>query len=539
MERGDDFVAGLFAVICCTMALGLGQNWDIVQRVIVMGRADPSTICQMLGRCGRDGQAGLGVMLVESSRRGGKNQVKDFKNIKNMSDDDRMDALAITPERGLELGYVPLHFDDEEYIKEYDRQSKVAPCLCSNCEPDLLVGLMDSQMHVTHATFADVVTSTVPVPIRKDNVIVEPKRPSSLNSLVLTCPAKDRCRTSPAFIQLQEQLLRNFDSLYSSLFPRDNNFISREAMLSGQHAWELAKNSDIMINENSLRKVLGSEAVMGSSNVYWIPSSSGRARLSTKPIKTWKKEVKKANKETAIKQKELDLVLRQGSQTLQKHPPPSADFHIQHCSRPTLEHVDGVTCKLPHDYPLDSIRTSSKTPKPPLLKRPMTLERDENEPAPKRQLQETPQNHHDYWRDEAQGSRESYYPHYYDYDDRSPQLPETPYGHHEPHHPSHQNAHHPQNHHYAHRLNPHVYSNHNLNHQRPPIKQGMYYNQTHTPQVSQQQHAHAKGTMHDIYEPHHTDATTKSNLYQRRPLVHLHPHYTQMPPLNQHDPNCR
>lgn len=96
VERIQDFLLGAFVVMCCTLALGLGQNWTFIRRVIVVGRMDPSTSGQMLGRTGRDGRTGLAIMLVESTRRNGKNQVADFTDPFNMTDNDRMDAIAIT-----------------------------------------------------------------------------------------------------------------------------------------------------------------------------------------------------------------------------------------------------------------------------------------------------------------------------------------------------------------------------------------------------------------------------------------------------------
>ncbi|POV93942.1 hypothetical protein PSHT_01410 [Puccinia striiformis] len=51
----------------------------------------------MIGRCGRGGEAGLVIMFVEENRRNGKNCVADFTNPYVQTDDDRMDALAITP----------------------------------------------------------------------------------------------------------------------------------------------------------------------------------------------------------------------------------------------------------------------------------------------------------------------------------------------------------------------------------------------------------------------------------------------------------
>ncbi|KNE88160.1 hypothetical protein PSTG_18445, partial [Puccinia striiformis f. sp. tritici PST-78] len=91
-----DFADHKFPVISCTMALGMGQNWSRVRSVIQVGRSDPSAICQMIGRCGRDGRPGLAIMFVET-RRGGKNSVNDFVPGARQTHQDRMDALAVTP----------------------------------------------------------------------------------------------------------------------------------------------------------------------------------------------------------------------------------------------------------------------------------------------------------------------------------------------------------------------------------------------------------------------------------------------------------
>ncbi|OAV85651.1 hypothetical protein PTTG_30366, partial [Puccinia triticina 1-1 BBBD Race 1] len=93
----EDFSTGKFPIVSCTMALGLGQNWKRVRMVVHMGRGDPASIVQMVGRCGRDGRPGLAILFVEKFRRNGKNSVADFKEGTTQSDDDRMDALAITP----------------------------------------------------------------------------------------------------------------------------------------------------------------------------------------------------------------------------------------------------------------------------------------------------------------------------------------------------------------------------------------------------------------------------------------------------------
>ncbi|KNE88582.1 hypothetical protein PSTG_18008, partial [Puccinia striiformis f. sp. tritici PST-78] len=96
-EVANNFGAGKFPIVSATMALGLGQNWSRVRSVIHMGRGDPAAICQMLGRCGRDGRPGVAIMFVEKTRVGGKNQIHQILDGVEQSDDDRMDGLAITP----------------------------------------------------------------------------------------------------------------------------------------------------------------------------------------------------------------------------------------------------------------------------------------------------------------------------------------------------------------------------------------------------------------------------------------------------------
>jgi superfamily II DNA helicase RecQ len=93
----EDFGNKRFPVVSCTMALGMGQNWKRIQSVITMGRADPSATCQMIGQCGRDGKLGLAIIFVEKNQFGGKNNLSAFEEGGSQDDNDRMDALALTP----------------------------------------------------------------------------------------------------------------------------------------------------------------------------------------------------------------------------------------------------------------------------------------------------------------------------------------------------------------------------------------------------------------------------------------------------------
>jgi hypothetical protein len=51
----------------------------------------------MFGQCGRNVRHGLAILFVEKNCRKGKNHVTDFKEGEAASNDNWMDALAITP----------------------------------------------------------------------------------------------------------------------------------------------------------------------------------------------------------------------------------------------------------------------------------------------------------------------------------------------------------------------------------------------------------------------------------------------------------
>lgn len=92
------FTKGEFAVMSCTGALGLGTNYEFVKQVVQLGRAGVPELTQIIGRVGRNKRPGLAVVYVEKSRKkGGKNEVTDFDDLKKQNDDDLMDAWAITP----------------------------------------------------------------------------------------------------------------------------------------------------------------------------------------------------------------------------------------------------------------------------------------------------------------------------------------------------------------------------------------------------------------------------------------------------------
>lgn len=97
VKRVQDYGEGKFAILSCTSALGLGQNWTRVKIVIIMGAMDPAESNQMAGRAGRDGQEGLVIHFVQPVMTPGKNSPAEIEVSTHMDDEDCMHALRVTP----------------------------------------------------------------------------------------------------------------------------------------------------------------------------------------------------------------------------------------------------------------------------------------------------------------------------------------------------------------------------------------------------------------------------------------------------------
>lgn len=273
-DRAEDFVASRYPVVCCTMALGLGQNWKLVRRVIVMGRMDPATVVQMFGRCGRDGRPGVGILFVEEKRggAGSKNNPKEFGDPTNMTDDKRMDALAVTPvclrvalAVDNYVGYIPVSFDDVEYIKEKQRQMALgfAPCLCSNCEPDLAEQFLQAQHQATKDNMSDLITNSDSLVFNHDTCCPPIEARPNLK-IIMTCPTKDPIRDMHIMKDLVSRLVEAFEVLYQQANTDGEFEIPPEMVFNIEdHAWPIAKNADIISQGVSLRGILGSQSIKG------------------------------------------------------------------------------------------------------------------------------------------------------------------------------------------------------------------------------------------------------------------------------------
>ncbi|EGG02071.1 uncharacterized protein MELLADRAFT_110464 [Melampsora larici-populina 98AG31] len=150
-------------------SLRSGSKLDLSLPGVQFGRADAAAVSQIIRQCGRNGKPGLTVFYTEKRRLHGKNSVSDFEGLKEFSDDDLMDGLAVTPVclrialtlSNLlipplhRLGRIPMSDNKEIYVEEKLQQEKggMCACHCSNCEPEVCRKLAAQMKWLTMANF--------------------------------------------------------------------------------------------------------------------------------------------------------------------------------------------------------------------------------------------------------------------------------------------------------------------------------------------------------------------------------------------------
>ncbi|KAA1125442.1 hypothetical protein PGTUg99_012425 [Puccinia graminis f. sp. tritici] len=215
----SDYGEGAVPVISATMALGLGQNLKRVRCVIHMGRGDPAAIVQMVGRCGRDGNVGLGLLFMEPTRKNGRNDVSEFGPGRTQDDDGRMDALAVTKcclrialTLDNKIGYIPLTNDDPEVKTEKAREEALgfAACQCSNCQPEEATALMNVIQQANIQNFDNLLMD--PSSIAKDPTILTMTRKRKQLQTKGTCSYPTGVRND-----LVQHLVHEFEAFYSDL----------------------------------------------------------------------------------------------------------------------------------------------------------------------------------------------------------------------------------------------------------------------------------------------------------------------------------
>ncbi|EGG05975.1 uncharacterized protein MELLADRAFT_116633, partial [Melampsora larici-populina 98AG31] len=269
----EAYAAAQLAVICCTLALGLGQNWHRVRRVVIVGRHDPCNVIQMTGRCGRDGRQGLGFLLVEHCRTNGKNQIDQFDTAAVMSDDDRMDALSITPvclrialAIDLEHGYIPLDKDSIFVLREHARQREagMSQCKCSNCLPEEAEALWLAQAALTTANIDAALEMTedqlLDLLEEQPNQALAPTE--DLRPAILPCGSDDPILENGSLENLVTRLDRAFTAFWITQFTGPCH-LGPDDYFGQDMAWDLAKNVDILVNKDDFSLVLGGECIPG------------------------------------------------------------------------------------------------------------------------------------------------------------------------------------------------------------------------------------------------------------------------------------
>ncbi|OAV87781.1 hypothetical protein PTTG_29281 [Puccinia triticina 1-1 BBBD Race 1] len=256
-ERAD------FSCISCTMALGLGQNWKRVRRVIHMGRGDPLCISQMIGRCGRDGKTGLAILFVEKKRKFGLNTPEAIKKADKQANDTRMDALAITPvciRIALSIdnlhGYIPMDQDNINYIHKESREvtENFKPCKCSNCAPKEAQYLKARMKQISNKNFDPILENPKevpgPLPVTK---------PTEKLSHVAKPKERD---LRPIELKLYYILIESFKHFFFETYRRPQSF-SLEQIFGPTEADAITRNMDSVKTRSDIANHVGGEQLSG------------------------------------------------------------------------------------------------------------------------------------------------------------------------------------------------------------------------------------------------------------------------------------
>ncbi|KNE99786.1 hypothetical protein PSTG_06878 [Puccinia striiformis f. sp. tritici PST-78] len=279
----EDFGKADVPVISATMALGVGQNLKRVRCVVHMGRGDPSAIVQMVGRCGRDGRPALGLLFMERTRKNGKNKVSDFEEGKAQNNNDRMDALAVTPcclrkviTLDNKVGYTPLSDDDTNIHTEKTREEGLgfSPCDCSTCMPAEAEALIKGFQQLTASNFDRGLKN--PFSIAKDPTLVILTRKRNKQAHKGSCSYP-----SAVANDLVQHLINQFEAFYY-------NFLSTRAKFAPEVFFGLTKAEAIVA---SIDQVLAGED-HDTSLMEWLIGGEefdGQIECLSNAISSWMK----------------------------------------------------------------------------------------------------------------------------------------------------------------------------------------------------------------------------------------------------------
>lgn len=164
-------------------------------------------------------------------------------------------------------GYIPISVHDENYLAEVNRQRRkdFPICICPNCDQQGALDFVNQQHRATKENFTDIIMGAMVGDFNHDICCPPTYKNDEANlQSILSCPPKDRARKMPIMIALVSSLLSDFNTLYDQDDPEDNCFIDRVVMFNKEeHAWPIAKNTDIIVEKDQLCAILGSESIEG------------------------------------------------------------------------------------------------------------------------------------------------------------------------------------------------------------------------------------------------------------------------------------
>ncbi|PLW09339.1 hypothetical protein PCASD_19646 [Puccinia coronata f. sp. avenae] len=186
-------------------------------------------------------------------------------------DDDRMDALAITPvclriAFSLDnlLGYIPLSLEDPNYIKEAarEREAGFTPCTCSNCAAPQAIKLIKNLAYANKDNF-DLIISDQFAPGLQQASYLSKLPPKKARMRKRKIPESEQ----HVLDEFKDNLIKEFESFYTSLVGSEVS-LHAENLFGMEEANALASYLHLINTTDDVRVVIGGECVPGQ--LQWI-----------------------------------------------------------------------------------------------------------------------------------------------------------------------------------------------------------------------------------------------------------------------------
>ncbi|KAH9815537.1 P-loop containing nucleoside triphosphate hydrolase protein [Melampsora americana] len=306
LRHAQDFGEGKFNIMTCTNALGLGQNWKRVRRVIIAGQTDPMEVLQMAGRAGRDRRPAVAILLVKPLPPDVKNSILELSDPTDQNDDQRMHAMAITEvclrvsfSVLLHYGYIPLLKESQTVITETQRQTDagMTPCICSNCHPKATDYFIAQQPVLTESNFTKLVLQDDPpksYPSLDEQFIDSNNQTPSPLTSIIPSPPEDPRHADLRLIRLFLTIERRLIDIFKAEYP-EGGFYSLHDLFSPDKTWSVCVNYNLILNEelrlyNQAKAIIAehektSQEKQASQAQEPLASSTPNAKKRKPPIK--------------------------------------------------------------------------------------------------------------------------------------------------------------------------------------------------------------------------------------------------------------